>query len=230
MKLFFYLKNLTNKQAMTKKITLFLLCLSIFLGACSKNPEVPLLPLPASIAVAPFNQPIYNAQLLAGNIPSEQSEISAEEMAKYDTILQEKLLETGRKYIFLSHDNIAGDVSLDSKGRENVLSSWAHIAQNAGADYIIVPQILDFEERDGDPSFVRNPARLISDIFLISALEPESKSTDGALLARSHYREISYIQPNFKDSGNDYVSPRQKLPAAAFAKEAILKAIRDFSL
>lgn len=223
-------KKIYVKKIQKICVLFFILYMTFVLGACTKNAEIPTLPSPAIIAVAPFNQPIYNAQLLAGNIPSEQSEVSAEDMAKYDVLFKEKLLETRRNYLFLNHDDISGNVRVDSKGRQNVLSSWAQIAHSAGADYIIVPQILDFEERDGDPSFVRSPARFISDIFLIVALDSETGSTDGALQSRSHYREVSYIQPNFRDSGNDYVSSRQKLPASAFAKEAILKAIRDFSL
>lgn len=228
------LLNFSNKTfvLMSKSIQVWALaiCMSIFLCACTKDPAIPLLPTPAVIAVAPFNQPIYTTQLLAGNIPKEQSEADPIAMLQYDELFKEKLEGTARNYIFLTQKDIARNVALDSKGRENVLSTWAHLAQSVGADYIIVPQILDFEEREGDPSYVRKPARLITDIFLIEAIDPETGSTDGSLLVRSHYREVSFIHPNLTTDGDDYVTPRQKLPIKAFAKEAINKAIRDFSL
>lgn len=147
----------------------FTLVLTLLTTGCLKQEEIPRLPLPLVIAIAPFNQPIYNSQLLAGYIPSEQSKIDAATMAQYDVLFKEKLEKTQRKYIFLSTKDLQINVQNDSKGRTNVLSTWAKLAQNVKADFIIVPQILDIEERQGDASNVRRPARLIADFYLIRA-------------------------------------------------------------
>lgn len=220
-----------HKQSIhTLFLSFMLLLCFFFLSSCSQEPELPTIPMPVVIAVAPFNQPIYNEQLLAGYLPKEQGEVSAGRMLEYDELLKEKLKETNRQYIFLTQKDLEMNVQLDSKGRENVLSTWAKIAQNVDADFIIVPQILDFAERQGDASYVRVPALLITDIYLIEALDPETGSTDGSLRTRSRYRESSVILPNMSNKGDDYVSPRQKQPVEVFMKEAIQKAIRDFHL
>jgi len=211
-----------------KKIFIALtMSMALIISACSKQDDIPLLPMPLIIAVAPFNQPVDTEQLLAGYIPSEQRLIDSGTKAQYNALFKEKLEKTQREYIFLSEADLNVDVQKDSKGRTNVLSTWAKLAQKVGADFIIVPQILDFEERIGDPTYVRRPARLITDFYLIRAEDPETGSLDGFLQTRSHYKEITHI---IGKEPTDYVRPRQKKLVVTFANEAMNKAIRDFHL
>ncbi len=216
------------KYSLLKKIIIAsTLSMSFIITGCLKKEDAPLLPMPLIIAVAPFNQPIYDAQLLAGYIPAEQSQVSSTTMAQYNAIFKEKLAKTNRQYIFLSPTDLNIDVQLDSKGRNNVLSSWAKLAQKANADFIIVPQILDYEERQGDATNVRRPARLIVDFYLIRATHPETASLDGFLQTRSNYKEVTFL---LGMTERNSVRPRQKLPAVTFAEEAMNKAIREFHL
>lgn len=220
-----YLKNIWIKRTL---LSLFILS-SLFTSACFKEENITLLPMPLIIAVAPFNQPVYDAQLLAGYIPSEQSKIDSVTMAQYDALFKEKLEKTHREYIFLSHNDLQIDVQTDSKGRKNVLSTWAKLAENVGAEFIIVPQILDFEERKGEAIRVQTPARLLADFYLIRVKSQNTETLDGFLQTRSYYKEISYIDYNL-NYDSPRISSRQKEPVVTFAKEAMNKAIREFHL
>ena len=213
------------------KKTLITLAISFIfvISGCAKQEQYELLPMPLVIAVAPMNQPVYDAQLLAGYIPSGQSAIDSGALGQYNALFKEKLNKTKRKYIFLTNKDLQVSVQTDSKGRSNVLSTWAQLAQKVGADFILVPQVLDFEERVGDTTNVRRPARLIMDFYLIRAKHPETDSPDGFLQTRSHYKEQSSIVSNI-NSDRDYVSSRQKEPVITFANEAMNRAIRDFHL
>ncbi len=216
-----------NKKYLPVKYLCLCLC-SLLLFACSKKPEVAKLPQAVTIAVAPFNQPVYEGQLLAGYLPDEQNTLDGASAGIFSEMLNQKLKESERNFIFLTNADLKIAIQKDSKGRSNVLSSWAQIAQKHNADYIIVPQILDIEELRGDARYVRSPARLISDIYLIKAVHPENESLDGYLQERSHYRELTYI--NDKGSENDGATRRQRMYVVEFVKEAIDKAIRDFKL
>lgn len=212
-----------------KKIVLFcLLGLTFLISACQEQALIPALPAPVVIAVAPYNQPTHEAQLLAGYIPSEQGLASAEELAAYDELLQAKLAQTRRQYIFLTLDDLKVNIQKDSKNRANVLATWAKIAQDKGADYILIPQILEHEEKYDVGGDIYSPARLISDFYFVKAIHPNTGSKDGFLQARSHYKEISFIQVHA--SGEDYVTPRQHLSIVYFVNESINKMIHEFQL
>lgn len=212
-----------------KKISYLVFSLFLFFSAaCTQEPIIPLIPAPVTIAVAPFNQPTADAQLLAGYIPSEQGYASAADFEKYNAMLHDKLMQTNRRYVFLTQEDLNISIQKDSKNRPNVLATWAKIAQNCGADYIIVPQILEHQHKKGKGRDVFSPARLITDIYLIQAINPNDNSADGFLQARSHYKEISFVDVNV--SGEDYVTPRQQMEIDFFVKEAINKMIREFHL
>lgn len=212
-----------------KKIILFCLFgLTFLIGACQEQALIPALPAPVVIAVAPYNQPTHEAQLLAGYIPSEQGLATAQELAAYDELLQERLAQTHRQYIFLTLDDLKVNIQKDSKNRANVLATWAKIAQDKGADYILIPQILEHEEKYDVGGDIYSPARLISDFYFVKAIHPETGSKDGFLQARSHYKEISFIQVHA--SGEDYVTPRQHLSIVYFVNESINKMIHEFQL
>lgn len=212
-----------------KKILLLSLLLFTFLAsACQEQALIPAIPAPVVIAVAPYNQPTHEAQLLAGYIPREQGLASQNDLACYDELLKEKLAQTHRQYLFLTYDDLNINIQRDSKDRANVLATWAKIAQNNNADYILVPQIIDYEEKYDVGGDIFSPARLISDFFLVKAINPANDSPDGFLQARSHYKEVSFLQVNA--SGEDYVTPRQRLSVAYFVQESIHKMIHEFQL
>ncbi len=210
----------------------FFLLLSFFLllyaQACTKQDFVLIIPAPVKIAVAPYNQPTNSNQLLAGYIPNEQSLVDNATLAKYDTILKQKLDKTHRNYIFLTQNDLNITIQKDTKNRPNVLATWAKLAQKVGADYILVPQILEHQEKKGKDRDVTMPARLITDYYLIKVVHPETQTNDGFLQARSHYKEISYIKVNV--SGEDEITPRQHKNIIEFVQESINKMIYEFHL
>ena len=213
---------------MKKFLIYFSLFFIITLQGCTKQDFVLIVPAPLKIAVAPYNQPTTDNQLLAGYIPSEQSLADDTSLLLYDKILKQKLENTNRRYIFLTQNDLNISIQKDSKNRPNVLATWAKLAQKAGADYILVPQILEHQEKKGKDRDVTMPARLIADYYLIKVVNPETQTTDGFLQARSHYKEISFIQVNV--SGEDYITPRQHKNVIEFVKESMNKMIYEFHL
>ncbi len=212
---------------------IMLICCVIFISACKNQSEIPRYLPDVVIAIAPFNQPTHDSQLLAGYIPKIQGKLYSNYIGKFNAIFKEKLSKTNYKYIFLTSEDIKINLQKDTRGRDNALSTWAKIAQNVNADYIIIPQILDIEERVGDSIRVSTPARLICDIFLVKAYNPEfeqndPEALDGYLLDRSNYRFV--IFPNVENDFSDKLTTTQRDEVTNFVKKAILKAINEFHL
>lgn len=213
---------------MKKILTIICVFIGLVCSACKEQPVIPILPAPVTIAVAPYNQPTHEAQLLAGYLPSEQNTASEALLAQYDGLLKTELEKTHRNYIFLTQNDLKISIQNDTRNRPNVLATWAKIAQDNNADFILVPQILEHQEKKGVGRDVFSPARLISDFYLIKAEHPTTQSKDGFLQARSHYKEVSYIQVNV--NGEDYITPRQHKDIEFFVKESIRKMIGEFHL
>lgn len=205
----------------------YTLVLSLFFIACSKNVEIPSLPL--VIAVAPFNQPTDTAHLLAGYLPKQQGTANIESLREFDAIFREKLEKTQHTFIFLKENELPTELIKDSRNRQNPLTTWARLAQKHKADYIIVPQVLEFEELTKDRTDVRSPASLTTDTYFIRATHPETKSTDGFLQDRSHYKIHNPLTPDIF-SKSDSISPAQRRSIKEFAKESMTRSIRDFYL
>lgn len=203
---------------------------SLSFTACTSTEQETLPPLPQSvvIAVAPFNQPAYDKQLLAGYIPVGTKRAPQNELLKFDALLREKLEETPHQFIFLTNKDISVSLRKDSKNRESVLATWAYIAEKAKADYIIVPQILMYQERVGDARQVRTASALTTDTYLIKVEHPETGETDGFLQTRSHYRHFDPLKVSI--SGDESVNADQRRPLSFFMDKALNKIIRDFYL
>ena len=92
---------------MKKILLLALAFISLCAAACREQAIIPALPAPVTIAVAPYNQPTNEAQLLAGYIPKEQGLASAVDFARYNELLKAKLQKTQRNYIFLTQSDLS---------------------------------------------------------------------------------------------------------------------------
>ncbi len=220
---------------MRKKNCLFyiFICLMLGLTACAKKVPALKLAMGTSIAVAPFNQPTHNTQLLAGYIPDEQGQLYSDYAGRFNALFKERLAKTNRNYIYLTQGDLDISIQKDSKGRDNSLSSWAKLAQDLEVAFILVPQVIDIEERTGDDMYVRNPARLICDFYLIKAYNPELESTDqafkdGYLQKRSHYKHI--IMLSTENDFGERLNSTDRSEVTYFMSQAINKAINDFSL
>jgi len=214
------------------------------LVACQPATNAPEpLPLPdLVIGVAPFTQPIQVADLLAGYIPEQQYRVDAATLAALDEQFAAVLAGTGREYRFLSRAVAEEPMTVDVRGRRGALITWINRARLAGVDLLIVPQLIDWRERDGGPTGVISPAAVMTDIFLIDAREPvegpssedsgaEEDRRGSALLQRSHYAEEQQaLAENLFSVGAFFKRKGQWVTASELAGEAMNRAVEEFGL
>lgn len=205
---------------------LLVLCSLCLLAGCQKAPEQQRLIMPdLVVAVAPFTQPTQTTELLSGFIPEDQQKISDQTLAQLDDLFRGKLDRSKHPYVFLSNADIHGDMARDERGRRSALVTWAERARKAGADMIIVPQIITMQERVGGKAGVVTAAAVNEDFYLIDAREPAT------LVMRTHFAEeqkplandLTKIGAFFRRGGS-------WLTAQELAAEGMDKAVEEFGL
>ena len=141
------------------------LCLLLLAGACSRRPtsaaDVPRVISPSySISVAPFTQPINASQLITGHIPEDQGRIADEQLPSLDHQFQTVLnTDTKRQYKFLNAIDLPKDLTrFHSSEQPQALRLWVAYGKKQGAQLLLVPQVLDWNEREGSTAGVTQPA------------------------------------------------------------------------
>jgi len=205
---------------------LLTLCTLCLLTGCQKSPEQERLIMPdVVVAVAPFTQPTQTAELLSGFIPENQKPVADDTLARLDTLFREKLNHVKHPYIFLSDADVSGDMARDARGRRNALVTWAERARKAGADMIIVPQLITMQERVGGKAGVISAASVNEDFYLIDAREPVT------LIMRSHFaEEQKSLASDITKIGSFFKRGGSWVTAVDLAAEGMDKAVEEFGL
>lgn len=217
---------------MFKFFTILLPCFLIFcLTACSQQPkstaDIPrLLSNAHKITVAPFTQPVTPAQMITGQLPENQGLIPQNGLLNLDMRLREILLaKTKRNFNFLPTRQLPeGWFAPRSTAQPNALDKWLTFGQKHNLDYLLVPQALDWHEREGSEAGVTSSASVCVVFYLIDVPHQE-------VIARSIFEEkqVGLIDnlltlPEFVQRKGQWVT------AEDLAAEGMLQAIKDLGL
>ena len=204
---------------------LAVLCFALISG-CQKAEESSRFIMPdVVVAIAPFTQPTQTSELLSGFIPEGQKEITDKKLAELDALFHSKLHSDKHKLIFLSQADIDGPMAKDERGRRNALVTWAERAARAGAAMIVVPQIIELQERVGGEAGVISAASVNEDFYLIDARKPY------ALLQRSHFAEEQQsLASDLTKIGSFFRRGGKWVSDLELAAEGMDKAVKELGL
>lgn len=211
--------------------TLLVLCLALALTACARKPrstaDVPrTLSQTYRIAVAPFSQPTSTSQLIMGYLPEPQGRIAPDLLAAMDRTMRDVLLtQTKRQYLFIPPGkNLPDKMRFHTSNQPQALPHWISFARTLDADLLIIPQILDWHQREGSRAGVTRAAHVRCEFFLLNIKQ-------GAVTARSVYDvEQSGLTSNLLEIGDFFKRKGGWATAEELAREAMLKAVKDFTL
>lgn len=201
------------------------------LCACSRQPsrtaDIPyMLPSGIKIAVAPFTQPRDPYQLISGQIPENQGHIDQNELLALDQALKNALLQdTNRSYDFIARHRLPPSWSeVRSSGQPMALKRWLEYGREQGAKYLLVPQVLDWHEREGSEAGVANSAHVRVEFFLLNI---DREGVQG----RSIFEEKQVgLADNLLAIGDFFKRKGQWISAGDLALEGMKKAIRELGL
>lgn len=196
----------------TAPILAFLLA-AVVLAGCAEH-RVPPIERPAgSYALAGVTNPKYDWQLLAGYLPTQGKGVSRDVLAGLDATISELLTEHGVNAVIPAANTrqcqeIATYEQADGK-RISALQHWIAVGKCMKVDYLIIPQLLSWQEREGSDWGVEKPAGVVMDLYILDVNKE-------ALLARRHYDEtqralsedLGNIQRHF-DRGGTWLTAEQ---------------------
>lgn len=195
------------------------------LAACTtpKQPPMPMGDL--SIGVAPFTQPLTAQDMLAGYQADGVAEVEMKTLfALDDAFAQVLALKTQRVY---KGSNLGAECYQkvhQANKQQAALRTWAAVGRCMGVDILVVPQILEWRERDGGELGVATPAKVVMDIFILDV-------KNEALISRSRYDETqTALMGNLLEADKFVKRGGKWVTALDLAKEGMEKAVKELGL
>lgn len=148
----------------------FLAC-TLLLAACHKRPAPRVANAPTynqKIGVLGFTQPINTSQLLRGSLPENQGRIAPDALVALDRLLHSDLAKTKRIYTFIPVDHVVNSTDYHESGRPQGLEHWTEYVSQYDIDLLLVPQILNWHQRQGSGAGVTEPAHVRAEFYLIN--------------------------------------------------------------
>ncbi|MBQ3060755.1 MAG: hypothetical protein IJD16_10670 [Desulfovibrio sp.] len=211
-------------------LLLLTLCLALTCS-CVRRPastaDVPRsLPADYTISVAPFTQPTDTSQLIVGHIPERQGRIPEGVLPELDRSFRHVLHSSGkRQLVFLKARNLPADMTrYHSSEQPQALPLWQAYGRQMGAQYLLIPQVLHWQQREGSGAGVTQSAHVRLEFFLI-------RTDDGTLLKRNIFEEKQVgLTDNLLTVGSFFKRKGAWVTAEELATEGMAQAVKEMGL
>lgn len=210
-----------------------LLCLVILFSlslGCSKkvrpaSEPAYKIPITYVVSVAPFTQPTNPSELILGRIPDDQGLITPEDMMVLDRELKTILLENSKRhFVFLAAPLESPSTSYHNSAQPQALNAWLEYGKKHNAQLLLVPQVLNWHERDGSRAGVTKSAEVRVEFFLL-------RMSNGSVVSRSIYDEKQQaLTENLLKIGDFIKRGAAWVSATDLAKEGMTKAKKEIGL
>lgn len=217
---------------MARVYTVFALILTLALmAACNRKPastaDIPRhMPQSYKISIAPFTQPTHAGQLITGRIPENQGQAPLDELDALDMELRSVLREqTKRQYDFIPAGNLREELAMaPASGQPNALPLWLNYARRHKAEYLLVPVILDWHEREGSEAGVQKSAHVRMEMFLINV-------KNGQVMERTAFEEKQVGLVDNLLGMKDFVRRKGKwVSSRQLAREGMEEGLKEMGL
>ncbi|GFK94260.1 hypothetical protein NNJEOMEG_02102 [Fundidesulfovibrio magnetotacticus] len=197
-------------------------------GACARRPSVDNKINPQfNVAVAPFSVAQNPWDLLAGYLPERVTPPKADAMDQLDTIMA-KALPIGPDRNVFGAARVVPCVDSVKKPQEAnrmaTLKYWQDVGRCADVQYLVVPKVIHWKEREGSAVGSTSPAWVILDLYLVNV-------KTGGLINHFHYDyQQRALSDNLLDADKFLKRKGQWVTAAELAREAIEQGLKEFGL
>ena len=178
-----------------------------------------------TVSVAPFTQPKTPYELILGRIPEPQGLITDEDLRILDDQFKQILKrKQSRNFKFLTIPPKKPTTTYHSAAQPKGLEHWLAYGQSQGADLLLVPQVINWHEREGSAAGVTKSAWVRVEFFLL-------KINSGTMMNRSFYEEEQEpLTDNFLKIGQFIQRKGSWVSATDLAREGMIKACKDLGL
>lgn len=218
-----------NRTTTTIRLLAMLLLAVLILGGCAKK-QTATAPLPkpqGSLAVAGFTNPKFTWELLAGYLPDEGEGVEPKVLARLDQQLVDTLrAHNVADFVPPSVTRQCQEIVVFEQGktRASALRYWLSVGQCVPADLLLVPQLLDWEDRTEDKLGYKTPASVVMDLFLIDVKNEQ-------VLARYHFDETQQaLSNNLLDAGKFFSRKGKWISGFELAGEGLEQGLTELGL
>jgi hypothetical protein len=178
-----------------------------------------------TFVVAPFTIPATDGDLLSGYLPSSH-QVPEVVPVHLDAALSQDL--AGSKQTIVPFQMAAACARSaprgDESGRLATIRYWQNVGKCAGADFVVVPQIIDWSEREGSEVGATSPASVNLSLTLID-------TRTGALLKKFHFEETQQtLTSNILEAKKFVARNGRWVSAMELAQEGLQKGLAEFGL
>lgn len=150
--------------------------LLLICSACATTAHWPSVEPKATLAVAHFVHAQHDWELMAGVLPDEVSVISEEALDALDEQLAATLVKNEARTVFHAA-TVRQCEEIVQAGKERPrfepLDYWKNVGTCIKADFLLVPFVSRWQERDGGEWGVTRPAGVTLDLYLINMATSE---------------------------------------------------------
>jgi hypothetical protein len=204
----------------------FAVLVLILAAACTKPAQPPLPVGNMKLGLAGFTQPKMPSDMLAGYLVENTPTVEAVDLNELDAEFASVLAKESR-HSFNSRESAAHCrrvVGVETGSPRAALRTWSAVGRCMGVDLLVVPQIMEYRERDGGPLGVVTPARVVSDVFVVDV-------RNEALVSRSRFDETQIgLTGNLLDTDKFFKRGAHWVTAAELAREGMEKAVKELGL
>ena len=194
--------------------------------ACVSATRGPAVDTKATLAVAHFVHPQYDWELMAGVLPEEKSVIPGESLVAMDEQLAALLEKSDvRQVMHASTVQQCEEIVQASKERSRfeTLDYWKSVGECIKADYLLVPFVSRWQEREGGEWGVTRPASLTLDLYLINMATSEVR--------RYHFEEEQQgLAENLLKGGRFFKRKGRWVTPLEISAEALEEGVRVLGL
>lgn len=216
-----------------RKNTLFFLCLCLLavagLAGCTKPKQPPMPVGNLKLGLAFFTQPADPADMLAGYLVENTPRVEDKVLNEMDALFVSVLAEESKNSFRSRESALKCSKTVaprDGSGNNNsaALRVWSSIGRCMGVDLLVVPQLLEYREREGGDYGVINPAKVVMDTFVVDV-------RNEALISRSRFDETqSSLAANLLEADKFFKRHGKWITAHDLAKEGMEKAVKELGL
>ena len=205
----------------------FLIAVGFFLHGCAGKQQIPSLEEKATLAVAGFEQPRQNWQLLAGYLPEPGHMPEKEVFKNLNEWLKQEVKSTWDGH-FAPHviTNQCKEIVLFEQQEQtfSALKFWTLVGRCVPARYLLVPQLFQWRERKGGEWGVEEPAKVVLNLYLLDVQQER-------ILKRYHYEEEQEpLSANILDFRTFFDRKGRWVKAERLAKEAVAQGVQELGL
>jgi len=197
------------------------------LGACQKqvsDPAIAILPESMHIGVVGFTQPTSTSALLTGTLPKMQGLIDAEGLISLDNYLIVELNKTARPYTLIPTSSKINRIDAHESQTPQALKKWLEFGKAHNLEILLVPQVLNWNERDGSNIGADSSAHIKLGLYLLDI--KNDRIFDIALFEE---KQIG-LSDNLLNVGSFLKRSGAWITADEMAKEAIVITVQELKI